>query len=177
MDEQLKNVIDRTLAFIVDYFIVIICIYFAQQLLLDLPLLEDSRAELFSFVFTSITVPIAYFTLFEGFTGTTPGKKFYILVVTDEENDKILLIQAFIRSLSKIRIELVILDILLGNLTKFPSSQRLLDRLAKTKVIKGPDPGWARGEQKTVNAFRWILTLTALFFVGIGLINFYLGLF
>ena len=146
--------------------------------------MEDSRAELFSIVITSITVPIAYFTLFEGFKGTTPGKKIYILVVTDEnederdeENDKILLIQAFIRSLSKIRIELVILDLLIGNLFKFPTSKRLLDRLSKTTVIRGPDPRWARGEQKTVNAFRRILTLIALFFVGIGLINFYLDLF
>ncbi len=179
---------DRTLAFILDYFFAILCVFFAQQFLFNILLgvlvLEESRAELISVVITSIIVPIAYFTLFEGFAGTTPGKKFYTLVVIheneaqwEEESDKILLIQAFIRSLPKIRIELVLLDLIIGNILKFPSLQRLSDRLSKTVVIKGPDPQLARGEQKTMIAFRRIFTLIALFFVSIGLINFYVGIF
>lgn len=187
MDEQSKTVINRILAFIVDYFFALACAnfiwYFLSSILLGDPLLSDSRLELVFFVITSMTVPIAYFTLFEGFLGTTPGKKFYTLVViydnedeTEKEDAKILLIQAFLRNLTKIRIELVFIDLLLGNITKFPTSERLLSQLSKTQVIKGPDPQRSTQDQRAVNAFRLFFTLIALFFVGISLLYTYLDL-
>ena len=74
---------------------------------------------------------------------------------------------AFIRSLSKIRIEFTILDYLVGVAISKSEQRRLLDILAKTRVIPGPDPGYARGEQKTINAFKLVFTLIALAFFSI----------
>ena len=178
MNEIFDFIKNRVLAYIIDLFLVILFTALVRDLvysfLIDVPLLDSSGTLFLSTIIGGITAPIAYFALFEMYLGTTIGKKLYILIVIDENDDeegddykKVSLMSAFIRSLSKIRIELTILDFLVGVAISKTEQQRLLDILAKTRVIPGPDPGYARGEQKTINAFKLVFTLIALAFFSI----------
>lgn len=92
------------------------------------------------FALFNIWVPIAavviivYFTYFEGRYNTTPGKnimKLKIRAVKGKMNYK----KAFIRNLSKILWLPLIVDVIIG-FTMGTPREKLLDRLAKTEVVK-----------------------------------------
>ena len=155
---------------------------FLYSFLIEIPFFDSSGTLFVSTIFAGIAAPIAYFALLEMYLGTTIGKKLYVLIVINKDDDeegedytKVSLMSAFIRSLSKIRIELTILDFLIGMAISSSEQQRVLDILAKTRVIPGPDPKYARGEQKTINAFKWVFTVIALIFFAIWIITTFLG--
>lgn len=187
MNEQvlyyLKNLYDRFLAFIIDYLFVLVGVYLFNEMVegIFLSFLSTADAEIVSLVVAAITVPIAYFMVFEGSKGTTIGKKLYNLMVTDDNVDwedeeyvKFSYIRAMIRNVSKVRLELVIIDLLFGYTLSRNKNQRFLEQISKTRVISY-DPKYTTSEKKTQRAYRLILTVIALIFIGIWIYGLIVG--
>lgn len=77
---------------------------------------------------------LIYFPVFEWRYSTTPGKKLFGLVVCDKSGVRISLEQAVIRNLSK-AFEFLFWDWLIARIINKPNVLRLLDKVAKTRVI------------------------------------------
>lgn len=78
-----------------------------------------------------IIVTMAYFTIFEGKSNRTIGKKIAKLYVSDEDG-YMTYKQAFVRNISKIFWLPLIVDVILGKILRYPS--RFLDKIAGTDV-------------------------------------------
>ncbi len=91
---------------------------------------------LLTFGTLSSLVFIGYFVIFEGKYSTTPGKWLLKLKVVSEFGIKITWQQAIIRNFTRIRGELLLLDLLIGKFVMKLDRQRAMDKLAQTIVIK-----------------------------------------
>ncbi len=76
-----------------------------------------------------------YFTLFEGLSGQTPGKALLGLKVT-AHLESMGLAKALIRSLSKLWLPLLLIDLIVGFVMDGDPRQRFLDRIAGTTVVR-----------------------------------------
>ncbi|RLI10422.1 hypothetical protein DRO42_01305 [Candidatus Bathyarchaeota archaeon] len=88
-------------------------------------------------------VQVLYFTLIEGGYGASIGKQFMGLKVVDAEGNPPSFMKALIRNISKVYWALLLLDILIGLLSRFDPRQKYTDQIAGTKVIslRGRPPG------------------------------------
>ncbi len=79
---------------------------------------------------------IGYFIFFEVKFTTTPGKRLLGLKVVSEAGIRITWQQGIIRNFTRIRGELLLLDVLIGKFIMKLDRQRAMDKLAETIVIK-----------------------------------------
>ncbi|MCW3991737.1 MAG: RDD family protein [Candidatus Bathyarchaeota archaeon] len=80
-------------------------------------------------------IQVFYFSLMERGYGSSIGKQALGLMVVDEMGKPPSFSEALIRNLSKIYWALLLLDILLGLITRFDPRQKYTDQIAGTKII------------------------------------------
>ncbi len=85
---------------------------------------------------------VAYFVLFEGSAGRTPGKAIFGLRVAPTAGP-MGFSKALVRNISKIHWILLFLDLILGFFTTGDPRQRFTDRLAETTVSRTGQAGYA----------------------------------
>lgn len=160
----------RLMAYIVDFFLMFF--FYAISLIpvmIFLSLIIYSESDLVN-IFNMITFygiyffTVAYFTVNEAMISTTLGKRICDLKTieylnsdeySDDEESKITWKQAFIRSLLKIRPEILIFDVLIGFYVKYGKFQRTSESISNTKVIYADFiSGFTKQRQKVFRVYR-----------------------
>ena len=183
MSENFKNVNERIAAYVIDHFLIFLCwvtaLAFFVVILFFIPETHDEtlmETLIATFRILSLfPITILYFTLFEFWKATTPGKKLFNLEVFNkpkEEGKSLTLKQVFIRNLSKLRIELLILDLFVGFIVSLREKQRLLEKLSDTYVMDVPAPQLNVQARKTKRVFKIVLTIIGTFFLAIMIIGY-----
>lgn len=123
----------RLIALIVDIIILTLFMWILSALVFMITASVGVFYFLTYWIFFGAVIIIAYFTLFEGKTSKTLGKKIFNIKVVAENGDMNYK-KAFIRNLSKILYLPLILDLILGFIF-VKSNDRFLDRISRTYVV------------------------------------------
>jgi uncharacterized RDD family membrane protein YckC len=123
----------RFVALLVDIFILTLFMYIVSAIVFLIFSQMGIYSELNYWIFIAGIIIIVYFTLMEGKTYSTLGKRLLKLKVV-AINEKMGYTKAFIRSLSKIYYFPLILDIILGFIFG-NSNDRILDKISGTYVV------------------------------------------
>jgi uncharacterized RDD family membrane protein YckC len=126
----------RFVALLVDIFILTLFMYIISALLFLIFSQIGIYSALNYWIFVAGIIIIVYFTLMEGRTHSTLGKRLLGLQVVAID-EKMGYTKAFIRSLSKIYYFPLILDIILGFIFG-KSNDRILDKISGTYVALEP---------------------------------------
>lgn len=126
----------RFVALLVDIFILTLFMYIISALLFLIFSQMGIYSALNYWIFVAGIIIIVYFTLMEGKTHSTLGKRLLNLKVVATK-EKMSYTKAFIRSLSKIYYFPLILDIILGFIFG-ESNDRILDKISGTYVVLEP---------------------------------------
>lgn len=157
----------RVGAYLIDYFLVLmfssIGIIPIAILMVFIPELDDPRTLPFFTQVIFVLFSIGYFFILETITSTTIGKKLYGLETTEKAEPGITYKQAFIRNLSKIRPELLFIDLLLGYWIRPSRNQRVLEILSKTTVNESiPKRKYTKREESVFEVFKIVLLMLGL---------------
>ena len=172
MEKNTNHLKPRILAYSIDYFLIlifiaigfvpiVIFIFFVgfSSFIVRPTLLIYFQISLFVF-------PLGYFFILEVFASTTLGKKICDLKIIVETGSRMTYKQSFIRNLSKVRPELIIIDLLVGYLINPSKDQRALEILSKTSVTKADAlRKFTAREQSTFNIFRIVLSILGVLFL------------
>jgi len=89
-------------------------------------------------------VYLLYFTLMESSYGYTFGKKIMGFEVVIVGGGPLNLTRAFVRNLSKVFWGFLLLDVILGFVSRGDPRQRFMDHVAETTVVASENQGWWR---------------------------------
>ncbi|MHA2203735.1 MAG: RDD family protein [Candidatus Hodarchaeales archaeon] len=118
--------------------------------------------------------PLPYFIIQERVISTTLGKRLCDLETLAETGTKITYKESFIRNLSRIRPELVIIDLIIGFLIS-PTKQRFLEIVSTTTVINADKlKDFTKKEQSTLNVFKIVLSILGFLFILLMMFGTYL---
>ena len=127
----------RAYAYIVDFFVVSALMWIISYVLYLFANFYNVFAIYHYFIFVLPVIQLIYFTVLEKTMHATIGKRlFYIEIESLRGN--LSYSQTFIRSISKIFWVIIILDILLGIITK--KDDRFLDYISRTHIVNEDHP-------------------------------------
>ena len=175
MEEQ-NPIKIRMLAYLADFFLVLMlaamsAIPFTLTLAF-IPGMEESQEIIPLFAQLSmIILPVPYFVLLEKYLATTPGKKLFELEVNTVTESELTFTQSIIRNITKIRPEILVLDLIIGYFINSSRKQRLTEIMSKTSVnTLEVKPHYTVGGRKTIRAFKVVLSICGIFFLAILII-------
>ncbi|MFQ6054243.1 MAG: RDD family protein [Candidatus Bathyarchaeia archaeon] len=132
----------RLVAYIIDSIVVGAATFFAGWVLLFPRIIESLLRGSwsmwrggFSLPFSMGVVQVIYFTLVEGGYGSSIGKQVMGLKVVDAEGSRPSFADALVRNISKVFWGLLVLDILIGFLSRADPQQKFTDQIAGTWVV------------------------------------------
>ncbi len=162
----------RVGAYLIDYFLVLMFLSMGSIpvvfLMTFIPELDNPTTLPFIIQIFFVLFSIGYFVILEALTSTTIGKKLYGLETTEKTEPGITYKQAFIRNLSKIRPELIFIDLLIGYWMRPSRNQRALEIFSKTTVNESiPKRRYTEREESVFEVFKIVLLM-------LGLISFFL---
>ncbi len=151
-----KHWVKRLIAYIIDFILSSVFVYWVFFFLVTLKLQYDM---FWYFPMTAGMVQVFYSALLEYYSGKTVGKALFKLEVEQLTQD-FYMSEALIRNFSKLHGILLLLDWVAGMMTEGDPRQRYLDRIAETTVRSRGEPvhvreylddhlfGHERGEEK-----------------------------
>jgi uncharacterized RDD family membrane protein YckC len=144
--EAQEHWIQRLVAFIIDAIIVGLAVFLLEFIVLLAIVIPALAFSLASFPFASFSLSfvgwlgslalVFYFTFAEWFYGKSIGKAIFHLRVVTTDGSRLDFGKAFIRNISKIYWLLLLIDALVGLISKTKRGQKYSDYIASTNVIR-----------------------------------------
>lgn len=165
MEENIGALKLRVLAYFIDFFLIILfgTIGFLPIVLFlafaGYPVIYVQPALRYYSVINVFLFPLPYFIIQERVISTTLGKKLCDLETLSDTGTRITYKESIIRNLSKIRPELVIIDLLIGFLIN-RTDQRFLEIVSHTIVLDANKlKDFTKQEQSTFRVFKIVLSI------------------
>ena len=151
----------------IDYFLVLMLLSIGSIplafMMVFLPELDDPSTLTFFTQILFVLFSFGYFVILERVTSTTIGKKLYSLEISEKSEPWITYKQALIRNLSKIRPELILIDLLIGYWMRPSRNQRALEIFSHTTVTEStPERKYTEREESTLEVFKIVLLMLGL---------------
>ncbi len=159
----------RVGAYLIDYFLILLFLSIGMIpvafLMVFIPELDNPTTLPFYTQVLFVLFSIGYFVILEALTSTTIGKKLYGLETTEKTEPGITYKQAFIRNLSKIRPELIFIDLLVGYWMRPSRNQRALEIFSRTTVTESTSKRqYTKREESVFEVFKIVLLMLGLVF-------------